>query len=1052
MNKMSKHRKNFCTGKEDKLNSGESLSSPTLSIKSKKDNEVQRLTQELAATRKKLQKTVEELQHARDVAMKINGKHKVGNEELRRANKVPVQSIQRVEDEIDAQVWPDDAINKERKRLYDVLETLPVYVILLTPDHRVLFANRFFRERFGDAFGMRCYEYLFSRTEPCEVCETYSVLKSGEPHRWEWLGPDERNYDIYDYPFVDSDGSPMILEMGIDITELKKSRIALLDAKERLEERVAARTAELAESEERYRSLFMMMNEGFAVHEVICDANGKPVDYRFHEINPAFERLTGFSAEAILGKTILEIMPDTEPMWIERYGRVALKGKPDHFEAFSSQLDRWFEVYAYQTGPGRFGVMFLDITERKENQEAIARAKKEWEKTFDSIPDLIAILDDQYRVLRANKAMADRLGCAVDQCVGLSCYKAVHGTDEPPLYCPHTMTLADGVQHAIEMYEERLGGHFLVSTTPILVDGNEKTISSVHVARDITDRRRAEIALEKARNSLEQDKALLQAVINGTRNFHLVYLDSDFNFIFVNDLYAKTCGYSPDEMVGKNHFELFPHEENESIFIAVRDTGIPAEFHDKPFLHPNHPERITYWDWNLTPVASPDGIVTGLVFSLIETTERKQAVDTLRQSEARLRLLYEIAEKLLTSGDPQGIVDSICHTVMAHLDCQVCFSFLVDEAAGELQLTTCVGIPEEKSARIKWLDYAKAISASAAKDGVPVVAENLFSKVDPNDEPVKSFRIQSYACHPMIVQGRVIGTISFGTKNRASFSTDDLALMKTVARQIATAMERVWLIDELQKHRDELETRVEDRTADLKKANEALARSNKALGDFAYVASHDLQEPLRKIQTFADRLKSMPDLADGKARDYLARMDKSSGRMRALIQDLLMYSRLAANVEPFALFNLNEPVEEAVKDLQVLIEESRASIDIGVLPDVMANQSLMRQLFQNLISNAIKYRGDKDSAIKIYEVSSESKRFFEIHVKDNGIGFDEMYLDKIFLPFQRLHGKSDLYRGTGIGLAICRRIVENHGGSITARSQPGKGSTFIVKLPRKKGR
>jgi signal transduction histidine kinase len=194
----------------------------------------------------------------------------------------------------------------------------------------------------------------------------------------------------------------------------------------------------------------------------------------------------------------------------------------------------------------------------------------------------------------------------------------------------------------------------------------------------------------------------------------------------------------------------------------------------------------------------------------------------------------------------------------------------------------------------------------------------------------------------------------------------------------------------------------------------------------------------------------MPDLSDDRARDYLVRMDRSSGRMRTLVQDLLAYSRLVANLEPLTLFNLKEPIEEAVKDLQTLIEESQGEINIGKLPDLTADKTQMRQLFLNLIGNALKYRSDLKPDIRIDVASSVSDQYLEIHVKDNGIGFDEMYLDKIFLPFQRLHGQNIQYPGTGIGLAICRRIVENHGGSITARSQPGKGSTFIVKLPRKR--
>lgn len=235
---------------------------------------------------------------------------------------------------------------------------------------------------------------------------------------------------------------------------------------------------------------------------------------------------------------------------------------------------------------------------------------------------------------------------------------------------------------------------------------------------------------------------------------------------------------------------------------------------------------------------------------------------------------------------------------------------------------------------------------------------------------------------------------------------------------------------------------------DSKLAQEALKRSNLALEDFAHVASHDLQEPLRKIITYGERLIATRNSSlDGQERDYLARMQDAANRMRSLIADLVKYARVTYDHTGLKTLNLKKPVEDAVKDLMVLLEESGGIIEIGNLPDVKMNETEMRQVFQNLISNSLKYRGDQPM-IKIYQILSTDEKFHEIHVADNGIGFDEIYLDKIFKPFQRLHGKSSPYKGTGMGLAICHKIVELHGGSITARSKPGEGSTFIVRLPK----
>ena len=172
------------------------------------------------------------------------------HQELERRVQERTAELSRVNRELEAEIAErrraEAAVSQERQRLHDLLERLPVYVILLTPDYHVPFANRFFRERFGESHGRRCFEYLFGRTEPCETCETYQALQTHAPHEWEWIGPDGRNYQIFDYPFTDTDGSPRIMEMGIDVTEQKRLEKALRELNEELEQRVAARTAELA--------------------------------------------------------------------------------------------------------------------------------------------------------------------------------------------------------------------------------------------------------------------------------------------------------------------------------------------------------------------------------------------------------------------------------------------------------------------------------------------------------------------------------------------------------------------------------------------------------------------------------------------------------------------------------------------------------------------------------------------------------------------------------------------------------------------------------------
>jgi PAS domain S-box-containing protein len=236
-----------------------------------------------------------------------------------------------------------------------------------------------------------------------------------------------------------------------------------------------------------------------------------------------------------------------------------------------------------------------------------------------------------------------------------------------------------------------------------------------------------------------------------------------------------------------------------------------------------------------------------------------------------------------------------------------------------------------------------------------------------------------------------------------------------------------------------------------------LESSNRELQDFASIASHDLQEPLRKIEAFGDRLVARcgSELSDA-GRVYIERMQDAAGRMRCLINDLLTYSRVTTKARPFAPVDLARIAREVMSDLQVAIEQAEARIVLGDLPVIQADATQMRQLLQNLLSNALKFRcagrtPEVSITGRLYtperpEDRAAAPRMCEITVADNGIGFRQDYAERIFGIFQRLHGRSE-YPGTGIGLATCRKILERHGGTITASGRAGEGARFVCTVP-----
>jgi len=238
---------------------------------------------------------------------------------------------------------------------------------------------------------------------------------------------------------------------------------------------------------------------------------------------------------------------------------------------------------------------------------------------------------------------------------------------------------------------------------------------------------------------------------------------------------------------------------------------------------------------------------------------------------------------------------------------------------------------------------------------------------------------------------------------------------------------------------------------------ERLESANRDLDRFAFMASHDLQEPLRKILMFSDRLGfKFKDQLDDEARLFITRIQQSGERMQALIKDILLFSKTSLEKQTFVESDLNAILTDVLEDLELVIQSKKARINAQSLPLLSVNPVLMRPLFHNLISNALKYsKKNEIPEVKIYSESTQGKplngteiknKYCRIFIEDNGIGFDQKYSEQIFGMFKRLHLHTE-FEGTGIGLALCKKIVEEHHGFITARSQPGKGSTFIISLP-----
>lgn len=471
-------------------------------------------------------------------------------------------------------------------------------------------------------------------------------------------------------------------------------------------------------------------------------------------------------------------------------------------------------------------------------------------------------------------------------------------------------------------------------------------------------------------------------------------------------------------------------------------------------------------------------------------------IDDQKRSEQVQAFLSEATKALSLSLDYRKTLQQVAEMCVPEI-ADWCSVDLYDEQKGFEQVVVAHSDPTKVSLAIEHrrrnppTDEARSGVAKVVKTGqpefYPVITNNMLEEYikDPDQLAfMTSLNLHAIIIAPLTIRDKPAGAISFVSADSGRYyEEDDLRMAEELASRISLAMtnaslysaslhelhSRQQLEEELIKEKQNLEQRVQERTSQLQLTNQGLrdeikrrreaekalkifskelARSNQELQDFAYVSSHDLQEPLRKIRAFGDLLKNEYGDRLGEGGEYIERMQNAAIRMSKLIEDLLDFSRVSSKPVALRPVDLTQIVRDVVSDLEASITEAGAKLTVGDLPMVVANETHMRQLFQNLIGNALKFRQpDTSPTIKISARTTDEE--VVIRVSDNGIGFSKAYAEKIFAVFQRLHNK-DAYDGTGIGLAVCRKIVERYSGTITADSEINKGTTFTVKLPKVK--
>ena len=560
--------------------------------------------------------------------------------------------------------------------------------------------------------------------------------------------------------------------------------------------------------------------------------------------------------------------------------------------------------------------------------------------------------------------------------------------------------------------------------------GNVVRMAGSHT--DITERKLAE---EQLRQSEQRFQILARATNDAVWDWDLLT-----DKVWWNDSVQTLFGYSALEVGSTTnwwHQHIHPEDRRRIVadIRAVVESAQSFWTNEYRFLKADGTSAHIF-DRGYV-VRDDTGKAVRMIGAMMDITERKRVQQELIRQNLRSQLFADITLKIRTSLQIDEILQTSVTEVqkLLNADRVLILRIFADGSITAVKEAVVPGLPVVLGQNIDDDCFTREYLEKYRKGRIKAITDIHKANIQPcHVELLQRFNIKSNLVVPIIMQNQLWGLlIAHQCARPRQWNEWETELLQQLADQIAIAASQAKLLEQESRQREEL------------------SRSNEELQQFAFIASHDLQEPLRKITAFGDRLKATCENAlTDKGYDYLQRMQNAAERMQVLIEDLLTLSRITTRAKPFVEVNLTQVTQEVLSDLEIRIAQTKARIEVGELPTIKADPLQMRQLLQNMIGNALKFhRKQEPPLVKIYSETFTNEQlgsdYCQIIVKDNGIGFDEKYLDRIFNVFQRLHGRTE-YEGTGMGLAICRKIVERHQGTITAKSEPGKGASFIITL------
>jgi PAS domain S-box-containing protein len=741
-------------------------------------------------------------------------------------------------------------------------------------------------------------------------------------------------------------------------------------------------------------------------------------------VNVQAEKQFGYRRDELVGQKVKNIIPEG---FAERLVSDATRSAAD---ALAQQIGMGIELSGRRKDGSEFPIEMMlsplesaegilvtaairNISARKAAEAHLVQMESRYRGLLEAAPDAMVVVNQSGEILLVNVQAEKKFGYRRDELIGQKVKDIIPEGFAERLIADAARSTADALaQHmgtGIELSGRRKdGSEFPIEIMLSPLESAEGILVTAAI-RNISARKDAEKHLAQMEGRY---RGLLEAAPDA-----MVVVNQGGEIVLVNVQAEKQFGYPRDELVGQKVKNIIPEGFAERLIsdatrsaadALAQQIGMGIELSGRRKDGSEFPIEIM-----LSPLESAEGIL--VTAAIRNIGGRKAAEKHLVQMEGRYRGLLEAAP------DAMVVVNQTGEIVLLNVQAEKQFGYRRDELLGQRMKNI---IPEGFAERLV-ADASRSVADALAQQ-IGMGIELSGRRKDGSEFPIEIMLSPLESAEGILVTAAIR---NISARKKSERDNTQLENQATVMRSA----------------HDELELRVSERTKELAFANQILEQSNLELKQFAYIASHDLQSPLRSISGFVQLLKmEYEDKLSEEAVDWIRRTVRSIAQMQTLIRDLLSYSRVDARSVPFTQIPFLDIVNDALTLLESSIRDSGGRVTWDQLPVIMGDRSQLVQLIQNLIGNGLTYRGDKPPHIHLSAERSGKEWVFS--VCDNGIGIDPKHYGQIFEIFKRLHDQKD-YPGTGIGLAVCRRVVIRHGGRIWVQSEPGHGSTFFFTIP-----